>query len=345
MKPKKSTSTRSTLSLLALLSGAALCAPSCSDTSGGGPSITSETHFLQRCDSEGACAEGLSCLCGACTQTCEGASECAPLAGAAECLPVASRPTDPACPETAVVAFCDASCSDDGDCAELGNGYRCDRGFCRALNEACPTGETQGSEVVLLGDATIASTHQIPGFLEDLARASGALPENEGYRDYSETLDNHLGGDDPGLARQYATAQQDDPVSVVIMNGGAGDLVTNGCPDPIASDCPTIQDAIAGANALWDQMAQDGVEHLVFFFYPDNQIDARFKTMADTLRPLLEQACASAPLPCHWLDLRPTFAGKYDEYVVADDFTQTEAGALASARAIWGVMEQYCVAQ
>lgn len=345
MKPKKSTNTRCVLSILALLAVGLLSVPSCVEASNGGPSVSSETHFLQRCDSESACGEALSCLCGACTRTCEETSACARLTSAAVCLPVASRPSDPACPETAVVSFCDVSCAKDEDCVQLGNAYRCDRGFCRALNDGCPTGETQGNEVVLLGDATIATNDLLRGLLEDLARASGALASNESYRDYSETLDNHLGGEDPGIFRQYAAAQQDGPVKVVIMDGGAGDLVTNGCPDPIGSDCPTIVEAVAGASALWDQMADDGVEHVVFFFYPDNQVDPSFRTMADTLRPLLEQACASAPLACHWLDLRAAFAGKYDEYYVPDDITKTEAGELATARAIWGVMEQHCVAQ
>ena len=126
------------------------------------------------------------------------------------------------------------------------------------------------------------------------------------------------------------------------MDGGGGDLITDGCPDRISTDCPTIQAALAGAIGLWNQMAEDGVEHLVFFFYPDHQIDARLKTMVDTLRPLLEHACTSAALPCHWLDLRPTFAGKYDEYIVPGELTQTEAGAFATAGAIWSVMQQYC---
>jgi hypothetical protein len=129
------------------------------------------------------------------------------------------------------------------------------------------------------------------------------------------------------------------------MDGGGGDLLTNGCPDPITTDCPTIQGAVAGAETLWAQMAQDGVEHLVFFFYPDPQTDPRLKTMVDTLRPLMQQVCANAALPCHWLDLRPTFAGNYDEYVVPGELTHTQAGSAAAARAIWGVMQQYCIAQ
>lgn len=345
MKPKKPARGRFAWRIQALLSVAFLCILSCVEVRDQTTKTSSETHFLRRCYGQGACAEGFSCLCGVCTQTCEQGSACAALTVAGECLPVASRPSDPACPETAVVAFCDVACSENEDCAELGNGYGCDRGFCRALSDSCQTGETTGSEVALLGDALIADTHQLTRALEDLARDSGALAAGASYRDYSEPLDNHLGGDAPGLAKQYAAAQQAGAVRVVVMNGGGGDLVTNGCPDPIASDCPTIQDAVSGANVLWNQMAEDGVEHLVFFFYPDPQINARLKTMADTLRPLLEQTCANAPLPCHWLDLRPTFAGKYDEYIVPGRLTQTEAGSRASARAIWGLMQQYCVAQ
>jgi hypothetical protein len=102
---------------------------------------------------------------------------------------------------------------------------------------------------------------------------------------------------------------------------------------------------VAGADALFQTMSDDGVEHVVFFFYPDYVGDARIKAMIDALRPLLEERCLNAPLPCHWLDLRPTFAGRYDEYVLPDGRNPTSAGALASAEAIWSVMQQRCVAQ
>ena len=51
------------------------------------------------------------------------------------------------------------------------------------------------------------------------------------------------------------------------------------------------------------------------------------------------------PLPCHWLDLRTVFAGHYAEYVQADQLNPTDAGARASADAIWATMQQYCIAQ
>lgn len=63
------------------------------------------------------------------------------------------------------------------------------------------------------------------------------------------------------------------------------------------------------------------------------------------LRPLIRAACDSAPLPCHWLDLRPAFADHDAEYIQADELNPTDAGSRASADAIWAVMQQYCVAQ
>jgi len=322
-----------------------MVASSCANLGGQTPSTSSETHFLQRCERDGDCGAGLSCLCGACTRTCEAPTTCEALSSSAECVTVASRPADPGCPASAIVAFCDTLCNNDTDCAALGETSRCDRGFCRALSDNCETGVTMGSEVVILGDATIAETRLLPSALEELARASGALAADESYRDYSEPLDNHFGGDTPGLLTQYVTAQDAGQVRVVIMDGGGGDLLTNGCPDPIGSECPTIQDIVVGAERLWGQMAEDGVEHLVYFFYPDPQIDDRLKAMVDTLRPLMEGVCAAATLPCHWLDLRPTFAGKYDQYVEPGELTQTESGAHATAQALWGVMQQECVAQ
>ena len=129
------------------------------------------------------------------------------------------------------------------------------------------------------------------------------------------------------------------------MAGGGADALIGSCPEPVSPDCPLLSEVVAGAENLWGRMAQDGVEQLVFFFYPDYVGDARVKNTLDALRPLLQERCASAPLPCHWLDLRPTFTGNYDEYIRPDGANPTPAGAQASAEAIWGLMQLHCVAQ
>jgi hypothetical protein len=305
----------------------------------------SETNFLNRCSTEVTCADGLSCLCGACTKTCEGMSACEPLSSGAACIPVASRPADPSCPQSAVSAFCDVACADDAACAGLGSAHRCDRGFCRALSPSCESGGTLGSEVILLGDSFIATSHEFTQDLVEQARASGALATDESYRDYSTVTQCNLAAQPPGISAQYARAQQDGAVKVVIMDGGGADVLLGSCPEPIAPDCPLVEDAAAGADALFRTLLDDGVEHVVFFFYPDYVGDATIKATVDVLRPIVQERCASAPLPCHWFDLRPTYQGHYDEYVLPQGRNPTSAGALASAQAIWSFMQQQCVAQ
>jgi hypothetical protein len=328
-----------------LLFGAVVCASSCGGTRAEDPEPGSETNFLSRCDDDAACGGGLSCLCGACTRTCQEASTCTSLSSGSACVPVASRRANPACPDTAVNAFCDALCADDAGCLGLGDNYRCDRGYCRSVNDNCRTGDTVGSEVALIGDTFISDTHELTRALERLARSSGALRTDESYRDYSSALQSQLAGDPPALSEQFGNALEEGPVKVVIMDGGGADVLMYRCADPVVPDCPLVENALSGAEALFESMAENGVNHVVYFFYPDYVGDARIKATIDVLRPLLEERCSNAPLPCHWLDLRPTFAGNYDEYVLPDGRNPTTLGAAASAEAIWSLMQQRCVAQ
>jgi hypothetical protein len=345
MKTAKANRRWLALRSVALLLAAVLGAPSCSEARQQSREMGSETNFLNRCDTDATCGGSLSCLCGTCTRTCGATAACETLSSAAACIPVDSRPSDPSCPESAVSAFCDAECSEDVECVGLGNSYRCDRGFCRALSNSCKRGRPAGSEVILLGDSFIATSHEFTQDLEAQARASGALATNESYRDYSTVTQCNLAAQPPGISAQYAKAQQEGAVRVVIMDGGGADVLMGSCPDPIGPDCQLVQDAVAGAEALFQSMAADGVEHVVFFFYPDYVGDARIKATVDVLRPLVEERCASAPLPCDWFDLRPTYVGHYDEYVLPQGRNPTTAGALASAQAIWSFMQQRCIGQ
>ena len=65
----------------------------------------------------------------------------------------------------------------------------------------------------------------------------------------------------------------------------------------------------------------------------------------DILRPLILGKCQSSPLPCHWLDLRPTFSERYDEFILTDGMNPTDLGSAATATAIWTTMQQNCIAQ
>ncbi len=327
-----------TLRLLVLLGTLALGACRGGEA---GPTVGSETHFLSRCVDGDSCGDGLECLCGVCTSACSDASDCRGLAATAACRSVDDRPSDLSCSEALVEASCEVSCNDQADCAPLGEGYRCDRGLCRQLPDDCETGVVAAAEVVLLGDLFLADNGEITATLEGLARDAGALGVEDRYRDYSSTLVTPFGGgDDP--ATQYATARAEGVPRVVILDAGGADALLT-CPEPPAASCPALDNAITATNALLEQMASDGVEDILLFFYPDPD-EATLGAKFDVLRPLLQATCEASATRCHFLDLRATFEGE-DEYLQEGGILPTEAGSVAAANVIWGLMQAECIAQ
>jgi hypothetical protein len=199
------------------------------------------------------------------------------------------------------------------------------------------------NEVVIVGDAFFASSHEVTGFLEELARQSGALDVGERYRDASQVMGNGLAYPNEGILDQYMGANSEAPAKVVIMNGGGADALLGSC-DTLDSTCPMIQDASAALARLYDTMATDGVEAVVFVAYPNPQ-PADVRDKMDLLRPELERRCVESPVPCHLVDLRPVFEGHYDEYIQDIGLNPTTAGSEAAADAIWSVMQDSCLAQ
>jgi hypothetical protein len=198
--------------------------------------------------------------------------------------------------------------------------------------------------VVVLGDTFMALTHQVTAVVEELARAAGALPAGQRYRDESTSLNNALALNGMnGILAQYERAVAEGSVEVVIMNGGGADVL-GACDDPPTPACPVITAAGAAAEQLFQRMASDGVAHVIYAFYP-NPVDANVRAKMDLLRPLVQAACAASPAPCHFVDLRTAFEGNYAEYVAPDGLNPTAAGSRATAAAIWETMGQNCIAQ
>lgn len=368
--PNRTKAARFLRSLSALLLSALLAAVACSDAQGS--DINGETHFLKLCqDDAAACGSGLACLCGVCTRACEASSDCSAFP-AAECV-TPTAPASPAACGSEPVSRCDVRCDADSDCRVLTSAHRCEAGFCRAPSnsggtagsgaggsggsagagaggdsagaaggDACARGETAGNQVVVLGDTFMALTHQVTAGIEELARAAGVLPAGERYRDESSSMNNGLAAG--GILDQYAGAFADAPVAVVIMNGGGADVLGASCDEPPSAACPAIDAAATAVRELFARMAADGVEHVVYAFYPDPG-DAGVRARMDALRPVVEVACAESPVPRHFRDLRPAFEGRYAEYIAPDGLNPTAAGSLAAANAIWATMQEFCVAQ
>lgn len=194
-----------------------------------------------------------------------------------------------------------------------------------------------------MGDSFFATTHEVTGYLEALARSAGVLAEGERYRDYSSLIESALAFPAPGITSQYETAQTESQVRVVLMNGGGADVLLGSC-DVVDDQCPLLVDAALALETLLAQMAADGVEEVVFVGYPD-PAPADVREKMDALRPLLEQACSESPVPCEWLDLRPTFSENEAAYLEADGLNPTSLGAQVSAAAIWAAMQDACIAQ
>lgn len=269
-------------------------------------------------------------------------AECSDLAEGAVCLPASGQRLSVECAASPVAASCELPCASDSACEELGTSYACDQGFCRALALDCEVGQFEATDLVLLGDNFLADSGEIRTSLEELAREAGLLDGDERYRDYSSALVTPFGGD-ADLTVQYAAALGEGAVRVAVLDLGGPDALLP-CPAPPAADCPSLAAAQAGAEDLLATLHDDGVTDAVVFFYP-NPEDEALRANFDVLRPLIRSACDGAPLACHFLDLRPVFDGNEAEYLEPGGVLPTQAGAEATARAIWSVMQRSCVAQ
>jgi hypothetical protein len=156
-------------------------------------------------------------------------------------------------------------------------------------------------------------------------------------------LNNSLALGGNGILDQYNEGFAEASVDVVIMNGGGADVLVGSCDVPDAS-CPVLAAAAAAANELFAKLADDGVRHVIYAFYPD-PADASVRARMDAFRPLAESACAASPVACEWLDLRPIFADHYANYIQSDGLNPTATGSQATAAAIWSVMRARCIAQ
>ena len=319
------------------------------------PRITggSETHFLRYCESD--CPSGLVCECGVCTNPCETAVECAGWATGAECVASDARVATLRCPSVSSPAFCDLSCLTDADCAPLGARHECQSGYCREAGTEPPTTDPEpacappplaASDLVVIGDSLLTLSI-FTSELEAAAVAAGGieLGPDEHLRDYSSPITSMLAEGQLSLTNQYATSREDGPARVVIMDGGATDMLQDACPSGPEPECPAVQAAVLGAERLLAQMADDGVEHVVYFFYQDATENVALREGIDVLRPLIQNVCGRSPVPCHWLDLRPVFEGHYEDYATGvDGIVFSDAGARATAQAIWDFVEERCIA-
>jgi hypothetical protein len=198
----------------------------------------------------------------------------------------------------------------------------------------CVKGMTLGKEVAMIGESFIAATHQITQQVETRAKAEGSLAQNERYVDNSvsgTTLANNQ------IPSQYTKAvQSSGTIKYVLMDGGGNDCLINN----------NGAAALTAARQLFQTMAQNNTQKVVYFFYPD-PIGGNFaslKSCLDNLRPDMKELCDGLTSPkCYWIDLRESWNG-HPEYT-SDGIHPTTAGSKATGDVIWETMKANCVAQ
>jgi lysophospholipase L1-like esterase len=201
-----------------------------------------------------------------------------------------------------------------------------------------------GDQVLIIGNSFIANSHDITRNLEQLARDEGILASGDNFIDNALNSARLSGGYVKTIPQQYADGNRQRQVRWVIMSGGGNDCVHEGCNPPTAS-CPNLQNAVNAARDLLAQMGSDGILKVIYFFYPDPQLQGseqeQVQGQLDILRPLIQDVVNSSREPvCYWLDLRPVFQGHYSEYIQSDGTHPTAAGSRATAEAIWDIVEQ-----
>ncbi len=135
------------------------------------------------------------------------------------------------------------------------------------------------------------------------------------------------------------------------MDGGGNDILllnrqclTVQSAETNASCVSSVASIVSAAKALLSEMAADGVEDVVYFFYPD--VPVVTGDMLSYAEPLVAETClASATPSCHFIDTRPTFQGMTAQYILPDGIHPTVAGAQVIADLIWQTMVDNCVAQ
>ena len=190
----------------------------------------------------------------------------------------------------------------------------------------------KGSEVLIIGDSFLALSHDITKRLEENARKAGVLDSNDRFRDNSVSGTLLNGGSSPNIPQQYKNGVNAGSVMYVIMVGGGNDCIMG-----------SVDGAASAFNTLIKEMEKNGLVKLFYLFYPDAQggLASMLNPNLNRLRPMIQSTVLNSTTPKgYFLDLRPTFEGKYSQYILSDGIHPTQAGSYAAADAIWAEMQK-----
>jgi hypothetical protein len=196
----------------------------------------------------------------------------------------------------------------------------------------CGSTHVPANQVLWIGDSWVLVTGSQHTRVQERAQISGAIGQTDEY-----VIAAQGGAGMAAVANQYAMREAGSTkVRVLIMDGGTWDTLTMGGSDA------SVQSVVSTFDDLLAQIAADGtVEHIIYYLMPELPSIPGVAA----LRPLLKASCEQSSVKCYFIDLQPIWSGN-PEYTMAGAIpVPTEAGSQAIADAIWGVMQQFCIAQ
>ena len=231
-----------------------------------------------------------------------------------------------------------------------------------------PLCHLEGYEVGIMGDSYIDLSGDFTTLLQDSARAVKALDANETYVDHALSGASMSGT--PNIPEQYPDVVADarrrgGKLKVVIMDGGGNDVLIGKreCLNPksVAEAASTpvcvkvVDDALASGQELFEQAATDGVQAVVFFFYPHLPKDSLLggpnaNNVLDYSAPRIKEWCDSqTKMPCYFVDMRPAFDDPKNPgwprpgLIAFDGIHPTLEGSKVLAAEVWKVMQTKCI--
>ncbi len=201
-------------------------------------------------------------------------------------------------------------------------------------------GKGDGSDVVLMGDSLMSNTLEIEGTGGGIAPALMQIA-GQFYRNYAVQGVMLLRADVFGAAipTQYETAKRINPdIKTVVMTGGGNDILLN---PTLQANCKMVGDQCKQTLAeigqafdnLWTEMADDGVQDIVYVEYADN-----VGTFSPTLRGDVgtPSICFLERVRCHFVDTTAAVMSQ----VAADGVHPIQAANERIATLVYNLMVQ-----
>ena len=190
------------------------------------------------------------------------------------------------------------------------------------------------SQLVTNGESFFASSN-ITSELTRLARADGYIASNESFKCIAY----------PGVPIATVLTQYKDcnPKPKYLISDGGGIDLMQPCPTPVTDQCTIIKNCKATLQTYLDEMKKNGTKKLLWMIYPDPVASKGWATLkanqdvwAQVVPPVIN-ACTDPKTLL--VDLRPVWAGHYDQYT-QDGIHCTTQGGTATAEAFWKAMKE-----